>query len=312
MKLRGAVVGVGYLGNFHAQKYRTLCDGVFSGKIQFVGVCDTNFAQAEKVAKENNVKAFSKIEELVGQVDFVTIATVTSSHFEIARFFLEKGIHINVEKPMTVTVEQAYELVRIAKEKGLVLCVGHSERFNPAFRELKTKISKPKYIELSRHAPYKSRGADVSVVHDLMIHDLDLALSLDESSYKVTDVVGGKIISTTYDYAAVTIQFESGLDVRISVSRLAGAMTRMMKVICSEKVFEANLQTGDLIMTSKDSAQGLVTTATNCGKGDNLLLETEAYFYACLGEKTPFITGEQGLRALSVAEEICRRIEQLS
>ena len=138
MKLRGAVIGVGYLGNFHAQKYRDLSRGIFKDKIEFIGVCDLNKLQAEKIASEFSVQAFSDPKDLIGKVDLVSIVTITPKHYELAKMFLENGIHVNVEKPMTVKVSEAQELVALAKKKGMTLCVGHSERFSPAFRELRT------------------------------------------------------------------------------------------------------------------------------------------------------------------------------
>lgn len=310
MKLRGAVVGVGYLGSFHAQKYRNLCGSSFSDRIQFVGVFDSLPAQAQKVAQENQVEAFASLESLVGKVDLVTIATVTSTHYELAKFLLAKDIHINVEKPMTVTLEQAKELNALAQAKGLVLCVGQSERWNSTFQALKTKIQSPQYAELNRHAPYKARGADVSVVHDLMIHDLDLVLALDQSPWQVTEVVGGRLISPTWDYAAATLQFQSGFCARISVSRLASAMTRSMKIVEEGQVLEGNLQSGELAVTKLDGQGQLQTQSLQCAKSDNLLLETEAFFSACLREKPPVVSGIDGQKALQVAEEICQRLEQ--
>jgi predicted dehydrogenase len=311
MKLRGAVVGVGYLGNFHAQKYRALSSGTFQDKIEFVGVCDLNLAQAQKVAGELSVQAFSKPQDLVGKVDFVSIATVTSSHYEMAKLFLQNGIHVNVEKPMTVKVSEAQELLALAKSKGLVLCVGHSERFNPAYRALKEIVQKPVHMDLQRHASFKSRGSDVSVVHDLMIHDLDLAISMDPSACKITRAVGGVMMTKTLDWADCGLKFASGATAHISVSRMAPQMTRAMKVFDAERAYEANLQTGDLaVMTPSKTELGFVVEQKNCGKGDNLLLETEAFFRAVLGEAAPIITGEHGLEALRLVEEVVSSILQ--
>ena len=309
MKLRGAVIGVGYLGNFHAQKYRDLVRAEFNSKIEFVGVCDLNRTQAEKVAQECSVQAFSSLQDLIGKVDFVSIATVTSSHYEIAKFFLLNKVHVNVEKPMTVTVEQGAELIALAKQNNLVLCVGHSERFNPAFQQLKSLTKNVRHIDLQRHAPYKSRGADVSVVHDLMIHDLDLALNLDSSAVRIIDVEGGALVSPTLDWANCKLQFESGATAHISVSRMAPLMTRAMKVIDSNQVLEANLQTGDLsVMSPTAGAIGFNIETKNCGKGDNLLLETQSYFRAVLKESKAVITGDDGLKALQLAEQIVQKI----
>jgi predicted dehydrogenase len=310
VKLRGAVVGVGYLGNFHAQKYRDLSKSTFAGKIEFIGVCDANKEQANKVALEVGVKAYFRPEDLIGQVDLVTIAAATSSHYSLAKLFLQNGVHVNVEKPMTVRVEEADELIALSQSKGRVLCVGHSERFNPAYREMMGQLKKPLYAELARHAPYKARGADVSVVHDLMIHDLDLLLKMDSGPFELSEVSGGRFISPSLDWAAATLSFSSGFKARLSASRMAPTLTRQLRVVCRDQSFDVNLQTGDLVISEKVSGEvALKQTAKNCGKGDNLMLETEAFFQAALAEKKPFITGVDGRSALALAEAIVQQVE---
>ncbi len=309
MKLRGAVIGVGYLGTFHGQKYRDLCQNRFQNQIEFVGVCDVNAEQAKKVASDLGVTAFFDPQELIGKVDLVSIATVTSSHFEMAKLFLENGIHVNVEKPMTVTTVEAETLVAMAKAKKLTLCVGHSERFNPAFQAMKSEIKKISHMDLQRHAPYKSRGAEVSVVHDLMIHDIDLALSLDSSSCQVIRAEGGALLSKTLDWANADLHFSSGATAHISVSRMAPQMTRVLKVIEASCCHEVNFQTGDWSLLSPTTPDlGLKIEVKNCGKGDNLKLETEAYFQAVLNQAPSAITGEDGRRALRIVEQVIAKV----
>ncbi len=198
-KLRAAVVGVGYLGNFHAQKYKTLSQKE-EMNLEFVGVCDLSASQVEKAAGELGVQAFLKPEMLVGKVDAVTISTITPTHYELTKFFLENKIHVNVEKPLCLKSSEAEYLVKLAKINGLVLCVGHSERFNPVFSELKTVIPRPRFLEFNRYAPFKLRGSDVSVLHDLMIHDLDLMLAMDSSPSRLVSAQAGKIATKTYDW----------------------------------------------------------------------------------------------------------------
>lgn len=176
-QLRCAVVGVGYLGRFHAQKYKALSESP-SRNVQMLGVCDASFDRAQTVAAELGVTAFADYRELVGKVDAVTVASTTKTHYEIAKFFLQNGVHVNVEKPMTVTIGEAEELVALANAKNLKLQVGHVERFNPALQAARQKLQTPLFIECHRLAPFKPRGVDVDVVLDLMIHDLDVILSL--------------------------------------------------------------------------------------------------------------------------------------
>ncbi|GIL17727.1 MAG: oxidoreductase [Oligoflexia bacterium] len=313
MKLRAAVVGVGYLGQFHAQKYKQLSETQFQGQLELVGVCDLNADQAKKVGESLGVQWFTHPKDLIGKVDMVAIASVTLAHYELAKLFLENNIHVNVEKPITEKVSQAQELVKLAKEKNLILCVGHSERFNPAFVEAQRRMTKPLWVENHRHAPFKSRGADVSVIHDLMIHDIDMLLSLDQSPCRVVSAQGGSLITKTYDWASATFEFQSGLKALITTSRVAQQMTRSMKIIEKNQVIEANLQTGDLVVTQIGTAgESLQFTSHQSGKGDNLLIETEAFIKAVLKKAPSVITGQDGLRALEMVEQVIACIKSLS
>lgn len=301
ISLRGAVIGVGYLGTFHAQKYKALSEEL---GFEFVGVCDAFSAQADKVAKELGVKAFHKPEELLGQVDFVTIATTTPYHYELAKLFLKNKIHVNVEKPMTVLVKEAEELVALAKQNSVQLAVGHSERFSPVLAEMKTHLQKPALVELQRHAPFKARGAEVSVILDLMIHDLDLMLSLDSSEVVLTSASHGSVVSETEDWVTASFAFQSGMKALISVSRTASAMTRTMKMISKEKVVLGNFQTGDVEVGSPQGREQIAFETKNAGRGDNLMLETKNFVLAIQGKESLRVSGQDGLRALRLAEEV--------
>jgi predicted dehydrogenase len=304
MKKRGAVVGVGYLGTFHAQKYKALSQEL---GFEFVGVCDATPAQAQKVAADLGVASFSKPEELIGKVDFVTVATSTPYHYELAKLFLKNKIHVNVEKPMTVLVKEAEELVELAKANNVQLAVGHSERFSPVLAEMKSHIQKPVLVELQRHAPFKARGSEVSVILDLMIHDIDLMLSMDPSGVVLTSAAHGHLVSETEDWVTASFSFQSGLRAMISVSRAASAMTRTMKVFSKDKVVIGNFQTGDVEIGSPESREGIQAmayTTVNAGRGDNLLLETRNFFLAILGKENLRVPGQDGLRALRLAEEV--------
>lgn len=294
-RLRAAVVGVGYLGNFHAQKYKAHSQVL---PVDLLYVCDANPEQAKKIASELSVQAVTSPEELIGKVDLVTVASTTTTHYELAKLFLNNNIHVNVEKPMTVTTNQATELIEIAKANNLKLAVGHSERFSPVFKEIKIRMKNPMSFELSRHAPYKARGADVSVLHDLMIHDLDLLFNLDPSSYEISFAQGSKHISPTLDWATVGFRFQSGRSAVISVSRLAQAMTRTLRVSCEKQNLFGNFQSGD-IEISGSSAEVI-----NAGKSDNLLVETEV-FIRSVSEDAPLqVKGDDGLKALQAVEKI--------
>lgn len=306
-KLRAAVVGVGYLGNFHAQKYKALSQKPELNS-ELVGVCDLHAPQAEKIAAELGVKAFTKPDQLIGQVDAVTIATITPAHYELTKFFLQNGIHVNVEKPICLKTSEAEELVQLAAKKKLTLCVGHSERFNPGFKELKNVLKDPRFVEFNRFAPFKLRGSDVSVLHDLMIHDLDLMLALDATPVKVVSAKAGKLVTKTYDWCSATFEFQSGLKAHINCSRLAKEMTRAIRAVDSQGIWNVNLQTGDVEQTKpKDNAEAPVSfEVRNVGRGDNLLTETEAFILAVQGKPNQAVTGLDGQRSLELVEQIIR------
>jgi len=312
-KIRAAVVGVGYLGNFHAQKYKAL-----SAKpelnVELTAVCDLHEMQAKKIAGELGVQAYFRPEDLVGQVDAVTIATVTPTHYELAKFFLEKGIHVNVEKPICLKRSEAVELVNLAKKNNLTLCVGHSERFNPAFRELRQVLQRPRFLEFNRYAPFKVRGSDVSVLHDLMIHDLDLMLSMDQTSCRLVTAQAGKMVTKTYDWCSASFEFESGLKVQVNCSRLAKEMTRSIRAIDSHQIWVTNLQTGELEHTkgSGNPEQPVAFDVRMAGRGDNLMSETEAFIFSIQGKPTQAVLGEDGSKALDLVEQIIAFVETRS
>lgn len=304
-KLRGAVVGVGYLGRFHAQKYQN------NPHVELVGVCDHFPAQADKVAAELGVKSFHEPADLIGQVDIVTIAASTLSHYALAKLFLSNGIHVNVEKPITATVSEAEELIALAAEKNLKLAVGHIERFNPAIIELKKNLVQPKYIELHRLAPYKSRGADVSVLHDLMIHDIDLLLWLSGSDIESMICSGVKLLSPELDSAAVSFKMKNGLHAVINVSRVSAATQRTIRVIDQGVNFFANTGTLEIEKSfpSNNPEAPITYHSWSVEKADALQAETDSFVEAVRENKDTKVTGLDGLKALKVIEDILRRIE---
>src|SRR6185436_17454344 len=202
--LRCAVVGAGYLGRFHAQKYAALAD------CELVGVADPSVEARERLKAELDVEGFADYRELLGRVDAVSIATPTSLHHAVARDFLAAGAHTLVEKPITATAEEARELIALAASKGLVLQVGHLERFNPVILAVEGVLANPRFIESNRLAPFKPRGTDVSVVLDLMIHDIDLIEHVVRSPIASIDAIGAPVFTDEIDIANARIRFENG------------------------------------------------------------------------------------------------------
>lgn len=305
-KLRGAVVGVGYLGTFHAQKYKALNED-----IELVGVCDAYEPQAKKVAADLGVKAFTKYQDLVGHVDMVTIASSTAAHFEIAQFFLSQGIHVNVEKPITAKSKEAEELMAIAAKKNLILTVGHVERFNPGFQELKKHIKKPLHIEMMRLASFKPRGADVSVVHDLMIHDIDLMFAMaGNTEIESVSATGTTLITETLDAVSADFKFKNGVTAHIQSSRLGVELKREIRVIEADCILTCNLSTGVVEKISKDTssttlAQKIETFQAE--KADGLMIETQKYIQAVKGGSIA-ITAQEAYLALLTVEKVVQKI----
>ncbi len=304
-QLRTAVIGVGYLGNFHAQKHKN------NPAINLVGVCDFSASQANKVAIELGTKAFNTPGDLVGKVDAVTIAATTTAHFDIAKLFLNSGVHVFVEKPIAATLPQAEELVNLATQKNLKLAVGHIERFNPAVVELKNNISTGLVnLELTRQGPFKTRGSDVSVLHDLMIHDLDLLLWLTESDIADFQVTGSTLLSKSTDLATGYFKMKNGMTAMISVSRVSPVALRSIRGVCKNHIIFANTATGELQKIEKGSEpEPMKVTNWSVDKKDALQMETQAFVDCIVKNEKPTVTGEDGLKALAWVEKIHQKIE---
>ncbi len=304
--LRAAVVGVGYLGNFHAQKY------LHNPNVKLVGVCDHSPAQADKIAADLGVASVHKAEDLVGQVDLVTIATNTLNHFEVAKMFLSNGVHVNVEKPITATLPQATELVELARARNLKLAVGHIERFNPAILELRKHMKNTKIIELTRVANYKARGADVSVLHDLMIHDMDLLYWLSGSEIESMHGAGIKLISSTMDTGTVSFKMKNGMLIHIHVSRVSPVAMRSIRITQDDCIITAN--TGTLELEKIEAGTGpndaIKWTKWSVAKEDALQKETDAFIDAVLNDTECVVTGLDGYRALQSVEDVLKMIEK--
>lgn len=301
MALRGAVIGVGYLGNFHAQKYKSLPE------VELVGVCDAFKEQAEKIGQNLGIPAYHNPQDLIGKVDVVTIAASTKSHYELAKLFLSHGVHVNVEKPITETSEQAKELIELAHKKNLVLSVGHIERFNPSLRELKKRLKNAESFELIRHAPYKSRGADVSVLHDLMIHDIDMMFWLTGSDVASFQVSTQTIVSKEPDAAQAHFLMKNGMRVFISVSRAAPAIERRVKAYEKNQAYYVDSGSGVIEFITGNGQESKVERI-EVAKQDALQMETSEFFNAVLQKRSPAVSGVDGLRALQLVEDLLRAI----
>ena len=312
MKLRAAVVGVGYLGRFHAQKFKMIPD------VELVGVCDASRERVEEVARELGVKPFAKYQELAGLIDIVTVAASTRTHYEIAKFFISKGVHVNVEKPMTAELHEAEELVELARRNNIKLQVGHVERFNPAMQAAKGKLKTPLFIECHRLAPFKPRGVDVDVVLDLMIHDLDVILSLVKSPVKSVSATGIPVLTNLVDIANARIEFESGTIANVTASRVSQSATRKFRVFQQSQYLSIDFGTGEINLTTKTGDWPAKVTEANLPleheswsleKGDGLLAETQSFIRAVRENGRVEVSGEDGLQAMRLAIQIQKDIK---
>jgi predicted dehydrogenase len=306
--MRTAVVGVGYLGRFHAQKYRTLAAS------ELVGVADPSAAARAAVAAELGVPAHADYRELLGRVEAVSIVTPTPLHYAIAREFLEAGAHVLVEKPMTATVAEGERLIEAARHARRILQVGHLERFNAAVQALQPMLSVPRFIESARLAPFKHRGTDVDVVLDLMIHDIDLILSIVRSPVVAVDAIGSSVFSQEIDIANARLRFANGCVANATASRVSLKTERRLRLFqddayvsvdLHQKVLTVIRKTGGL---SPDGMPQVDIQETSYDQGDALKDEIEAFLEAAATGRAPPVSGEDGLAALTVAVSIAEQV----
>ncbi len=302
--IRAAVIGVGYLGRFHAQKWKALPG------CELVAIADPTPAARDAVAQELGVDAVADWRELLGRVDAVSIVTPTPFHHAIARECLEAGIHVLVEKPITTTVGEAADLIAVAERVGRVLQVGHLERFNEAVRATEGLVAAPRFIESARLAPFKQRGTDVSVVLDLMIHDIDLIQSIVRSPITDIDAIGTRVFSDDIDIANARIRFESGCVANVTASRVSLKTERKLRIFDDERYVSVDLGQKVLTVIRKSgevSESGMPQVAIDertYEQGDALKAEIEAFAHSIRTGAAPLVGGREGLEALSTAIRI--------
>ncbi|MEQ8659807.1 MAG: Gfo/Idh/MocA family oxidoreductase [Gammaproteobacteria bacterium] len=310
--LRAAVIGVGYLGNFHAQKY-VACPGV-----DLVAVVDTDAARAAEIAAKYGARALTDYHDVLDAVDLVSIVVPPAYHFDIAFDCLAAGVHTLVEKPVTERVDQAEALIDCATRAALVLQVGHLERFNPVVLALRKHIDRPRLIEAQRFAAYKARGTEVDVVLDLMIHDIDIVLSIAASPVTAIHSTGTAVVTSDIDIAHARIEFADGLVAELAASRVSQEPTRTMKVVEESRCIVIDytnheLRFGTLEDGHEHLEQAEVTfesEARTVAGTDVLMDEIASFVDAVRRGVAPAVTGEDGKRALALAIEISHRINR--
>lgn len=306
-KIRVGVIGVGKLGQHHARIYSTMQDVVL------VGVCDADESRAKDIAKKCNTQWHTDYTKLISAVDAVSIAVPTPQHHGVASRFLDAGIHCLVEKPITVTMEHAEDLVARAAKHNAVLQVGHIERFNPAVIEAQKYIKQPRFIEVNRLGPYDPRVSHVGVVLDLMIHDLDIVMFLTGARVVSLDAVGAKVFSQCEDIANVRIRFDNGCVANISASRISIDTMRTIRIFQDEAYISLDYEKQNLKIYRKKHAtvssfRDIDMIAPKIQKTEPLLIELSDFIRCVRVGATPIVDGVRGKNALELALEITDHI----
>lgn len=302
--LRVAVVGTGYLGRFHAQKYAALPG------CELVAVVDARADARDAVAAELRTRALADHRGLLGEVDAVSIVTTTPAHYPIARDFLEAGVHVLVEKPITETVEQAAALIELAARRGVLLQVGHLERFNAAILAAEPHLGGARFIECQRLAPFKERGTDVNVVLDLMIHDIDIVQTIVGQPIESVDAVGTPVFSGAVDIANARLRFRGGCVANVTASRVSLKTERRLRLFRDDAYVSIDLQQKILTVIRKRDGSpapgGLPVSIEEQSfeQGDALRAEIESFVDCIRKGRRPVVAGEDGLRALETAIRI--------
>ena len=309
-KIKCAVIGVGYLGRFHAQKYQLI------EQAELVGVCDVNPSVCQTVADELGVSAFFNIEDLFGKVDAVSIAATTIEHYAIARACLEHGIHVLVEKPITQTVAEAETLIAIARHHNAKLQVGHLERFNSARLALEPHLDKPLFIESHRLAPFNPRGTDVNVVLDLMIHDIDIIQTMVNSPIVKIVAHGSPVLSQSIDIANSRMTFSNRCVANVTASRVSFKTERKMRIFQANTYISIDYQNKEFAVFEKGEGEmfpgipEIIRHQSVFEKGDALLEEIKAFVLCIQNDTPPLVTGREGCNALATAATITNLIHE--
>lgn len=292
-KIKTAVIGTGHLGGFHARVLSVL------DNCEFVCVVDVDEERGREIAAKYNVPYVQDFRRIAGEVDAVTIATPTVYHFDVARFFIENGIHVMVEKPITASVNEAEQLIEMASQRNVKLQVGHIERFNRAFTMLRENMKSPWLIRANRYAPFTGRSTDIDVVLDLMIHDMDLVFALDSSPVRRITVKGTTVVTDKTDIAFAMLELESGCVAELNVSRVAAERERSLRVFDGDNntYFSADLNNRKL---KKMFYRGktMVNHPITVPDRDQLEAEIGSFLDSIILDRPVEVSGEDGLKAL--------------
>jgi predicted dehydrogenase len=304
MPLKMAIVGAGHMGRIHLEKLKTIKN------VQITGIVDIKKQLAEGVSEKNHIPFFTDYRKILPLLNGVIITTPTETHYKIAKIFLENGTHVFIEKPITSKPAEANKLIEIANKKGLILQVGHLERFNPAYTRAIPFIKKPLFIEARRISMFTGRSTDIDVVLDLMIHDIDLILSLVKENIREVRAQGIPLVTDKLDVVNARIEFTGGCVAHLTASRISTTKERTLTVFEKDRYLIIDLLNGKLTMTKKNKKGKIETTEYAAEKIDSVKLELMEFVDSIRGAKNPSIIGEDGLNALVLANQIKQYIAE--
>ena len=300
-KLRAAVIGLGYLGKYHLDKY------LMNKKVDVKWVIDSDINNL-RLNIDKSIKKSTDFKDIIGNVDCASIVTPTVSHYQIAKLLLQSKINILLEKPMTETLYQAKKLNNLIDKKKTIMQIGHLERFNPVMERLKNEINNPMFIEVHRLAEFNPRSTDVNVIFDLMIHDIDIILTLIKSPIKKISVFGKKIITNTTDIANVRIEFMNSAVANLTASRISAKSERKIRIFEKNKYYSVDFLLSKMSIFSKNSDRIFKQKEYSYKKVDSLRKEINNFVNSCLGLEKPLVDGINGMNALKVAEDISKKL----
>ena len=294
--IKVAVIGVGYLGRFHTEKYSHMDD------VDLVGVVDINEKRSIEIANEFGTRPYSDYRDIIDVVDAVSIAVPTSAHRDVARPFLERGIAVLLEKPMASDLNEAKDILSSANRGSALLQVGHLERFNPVILKLSKSIDRPMFIEAHRISPFTSRGGDVDVILDLMIHDIDIILSVVDSEISSVEVVGVPVLTKRIDIASARIHFASGCIANITASRVSADIMRKIRIFQPDSYVSIDYAKKSVDIYKMDSDKHIVHNYLKISEPDALEAEIKSFVNAVINNKKPDVDGMAGVRAMQVVQ----------
>ncbi|MDI6753112.1 MAG: Gfo/Idh/MocA family oxidoreductase [Thermodesulfobacteriota bacterium] len=307
-KLKVGVVGIGYLGKFHVEKYAAIPG------VEITGLVDIVPDRAKELAEKVGAKVFHDYHQLLGKVDAVSVVVPTDQHYRVAKDFLLAGSDVLLEKPIASTLGEADDLIVAAKQCGRILQVGHLERFNPAILSVREKIRTPLFIESHRLTPFRDRGTDVDVVLDLMIHDLDIIGSFVRSAVEQIHAVGVPVLTDKVDIASVRMQFVSGCVANITASRISVEDQRRIRIFQPDTYLTVDYAAKKAavyhrVLDHEGQKVRISMDQVKVEPGDALQTEINSFIHSVLKRKAPVVTGEDGKKALALAMEINEQIQ---